>query len=110
MTKEQQEKLKQDIIAKGDYKRALANIEMFSNSDLKSLVDRRTQMDSLSSFKEKEKSKIRKGAEKTTDILNTIGNLSSAGIRVYNNTAGVVNLLRDGMNDDKGKMRKISNS
>ena len=98
MTKEQQDKLKEEIIAKGDYKRALANIEMFSNAELKNLVDRRTQMNSLDAFKVREKSTIRRGAEKATEILNTIGNLTSAGIKAYNNTADIHNWI---MPDDK---------
>lgn len=101
-------KLKEQIMAKGDYKGALDNIEMFSNADLKNLVDRRTQMNSLSAFQTREKSKIRRGAEKATEILNTIGNLGSATIKVYNNTAGFVNLFKEGIHDDSGKMRKIS--
>lgn len=101
-TEADKEKLKADIIAKGDYKRALDNIEMFSNADLKTLVDRRTQMNSLDAFKVREKSKIRRGAEKTTEILNTIGNLGSASAKVYNVAAGAVNAFKGGNKKEDG--------
>lgn len=96
------DKLKADIIAKGDYKKALDNIEMFSNADLKNLVDRKTQMNSLEAFKVREKSKIRRGAEKATEILNTIGNLGSGAAKVYNVAAGAVNAFQGGNKNEDG--------
>lgn len=99
------EKLKADIIAKGDYKKALDNIELFSNADLKNLVDRKTQMNSLESFKVRERSTIRKGMEKTTEILNVIGNLGSGAAKVYNVAAGAVNAFKGGNKNEDGTVK-----
>lgn len=104
-TEVDKDKLKADIIAKGDYRKALDNIEMFSNAELKNLVDRRTQMESLNAFKAREKTNIRKGAEKVTAVLNTVGNLTSAGIKAYNNTADIHNFLFQ----DSNEWKKIGN-
>ena len=108
LTDEQKAKLKEEIISKGDYRKALANVEMFSNQELQTLVDRRTKMNNLEAFKVREKSNIRKGAEKATEILNVIGNLGSASIKVYNNTASIRNLIKDGIEDETGKWRKAT--
>lgn len=104
-TEVDKDKLKADIIAKGDYRKALDNVEMFSNAELKNLVDRRTQMNSLESFKVRERSKIKRGAEKASEILNTIGNLGANAAKAYNATAGAINLFKDGVKNEDGTLK-----
>lgn len=112
MTQEQKDLLKKEIIAKGDYKKALDNVEMFSNQELRELVDRKNSMNNLEAFKVRERTKIRKGVEKTTEILNTMNNLGTAAIKTYENTKKIKKILSglDIDSDNSGSSKKDSKS
>lgn len=96
---EKKAKLKEDIMAKGDYKKALDNIELFSNQDLQTLIDRKTKMDAMRSMKVSEvkskRQKIMDGAKALNDALNLFANLTGNSIRSYNNVVDIHNLKSD---------------
>lgn len=101
-------KLKSDIMSKGDYKKALENVDMFSNNELQTLIERKAKMDSLKKMKvediKNDKKKFLTTVNKVNDYLLAFANTTSNGIRLYNNIAGIRNTYAG---EDKEKWKTI---
>ena len=110
MSEAEKEKLKEEIIAKGDYKKALDNVELFTNAELKTLVERKTSMNNLEAFKVRDVSKIKKGAMKVTEILNTANNLGSAAIKAHDNIKKIREIINGLDTDSDSKSKKDKDS
>ena len=106
LTKAQQEKFKEEVISKGDYKKALNNMELFTNQELDAIITRHGKETALRDLNMKElkaerdairdqkNNKVEK-FERVSKVIKTASDVAANMTNMYNSIAKASNAIFD---------------
>ena len=106
LTKAQQEKFKEEVISKGDYKKAISNMEMFTNQELDAIIARhgkemalrelsvRELKNERDAIRDNKNNKIEK-FERVSKAIKTASDITANMSNMYNSIAKASNAIFD---------------